>query len=610
MARDAQCDEYEPCNSHSVIISRITIPRAGLAAALVVLGGSSVWAQTSPSPDDTSAQIRAIEQQIHQLQNELAHVRSDLARRDAEVRAARQEAARAQQEAQQARTQPTAVAAAPPPATPAAPLAAAAKQPPPGFAYDVTPPVSPLIPPGLPGPYAQGSVGQQQASLVGSKQGTFQVGGVFVTLGGFLEGVGIFRSRNQVADIASNFNTGIPLPNSQLYYERENRFTARQSRISLLMTGNPDANTELQGYFETDFQGDSPTANSNQSNSYTLRLRQAYATYARTDWGFYALGGQAWSLGTMFRTGLIPRQENVPLTIDAQYVPGFFWARQPQFRVVKEFDDQRISLGLSLENPQTTFSPTGPNGLAPASVGTININNPGGSLLTPTVNYSTNIAPDIIGKMAFDPGWGHYELWGLARFMQTRVSMLGSGSNKNAVAGGAGVNALLPLIPRALDLQLSFLGGYGIGRYGAAGLPDATVGSDGQPVPLPEIQALVGLVGHPTGNIDLYTYAGTEQEQARDFTVAGKGFGYGSPLYDNATCDIELGASSGCVGNTSGVWQVTLGGWWRFVHGWYGTMELGGQYSYTHRQIFDGIGGAPSTNEQIFMTSFRYLPFQ
>lgn len=608
MQPDAKCDACAPCKSHSVS-SRITIPCAGLAAALVVLGGSGASAQTSPAPDDTNAQIRAIEQQIHQLQNELARVRSDLARRDAEVRAARQEAAHAREEAQQVRTQPPQAVAAAPPVPPAAPPPGL-KPPPPGFAYNVTPPVSPLIPPGLPGPFAQGSVGQQQASLVGSKQGTFQVGGVFVTLGGFTEAAGIFRSRNQVADIASNFNTGIPLPNSQLFYERENRFSARQSRISLLMTGNPDANTELQGYFETDFQGDSPTANSNQSNSFTLRLRQAYATYARTDWGFYALGGQAWSLGTMFRTGLIPRQENVPLTIDAQYVPGFFWARQPQFRVVKEFDDQRVSLGLSLENPQTTFAPTGPNGLAPASVGTINTGNPGGSLLTPTVNFSTNIAPDIIGKMAFDPGWGHYELWGIASFEQTRVSTLGSGSNKNAVAGGVGANALLPLIPKALDFQASFLAGYGIGRYGSAGLPDATVGSNGQPVPLPEIIALVGLVGHPTGNIDLYTYAGTEQESARDFTVAGKGFGYGSPLFNNSTCDIELGASSGCVGDTSGVWQVTVGGWWRFLHGWYGTMELGGQYSYTHRQIFEGIGGAPSANEQIFMTSFRYLPFQ
>jgi outer membrane murein-binding lipoprotein Lpp len=585
------------------VYSCVTILGVTLVATLTGMDGQSAWGQVPTASDDTSAQIRVIENQIRHLQNELANVRRDLARREADVRAARQEAARATEKAQQANARASVAVAAPAPALPQ-------KPPPPGFAYNVSPPVSPLVPPGLPGPYAQGTVGQQQASLVGGKQGTFQVGGVFVTLGGFIEAAGIFRSRNEVADIASNFNTGIPLPNSQQYYERENRFSARQSRLSLLMTGNPDADTELQAYFETDFQGGSPTANSNQSNSYTLRIRQAYATYARTDWGFYGLGGQAWSLGTMFRTGLIPRQENVPLTIDASYVPGFFWARQPQFRVVKEFDNHVISVGLSLENPQTTFSPTGPNGLVPASVGTVNTGNPGGSLLTPTVNYSTNIAPDIIGKMAFDPGWGHYELWGIARFMQTRVSVVGSGSNKNAAAGGVGANALLPLVPKALDLQLSLLGGYGLGRYGAAGLPDATVGSQGQPVPLPEVMALVGLVGHPTGNIDLYTYAGTEQESKKDFAVGSKGFGYGSPLYDNATCDIELGPASGCVGDTSGVWQVTLGGWWRFLHGWYGTMELGAQYSYTHRQIFEGIGGAPSTNEQILMTSFRYLPFQ
>ena len=554
---------------------------AALASLLAVLTAPRAHAQSA-----TAASIRTIEQQIQELQGELAHVRADLAKQDAATAAATREAAAA---------------------TTASRAAAHAS---PAFAYDVPPPAPPLIPPGLPGPFPASSVGAQQASVVGGPKGTVRIGGVTITLGGFIEGAGIWRSRNEVADISSNWNTGIPLANNPEYYEHELRFSARQSRLSLLVTGNPNPNTEIQAYFETDFQGDSPTANSNESNSYTPRLRQAYATYARRDWGFYALAGQAWSLATMFRTGLIPREENTPLAIDGQYLPGFTWARQPQFRVVKEFDHQRISLGLSLESPQTVFAPAGPNGVVPASVGTVNYANPGGSGLTPTVDYSTNIAPDIIAKLAFDPGWGHYELWGLLRFMQTRVSQPGWGTNKTAIGGGIGVNALLPLIPRKLDFQLSFLGGYGIGRYGAAQLPDATIGANGAPVPIPEIQALVGLVGHPTKRTDLYAYAGTEQEAARDFTANGLGYGYGSPLYDNSTCDTELGAASGCVGDTSGVWQATLGGWWQFLHGAFGTMELGAQYSYTHRQIFPGLGGAPSTNEQIVMTSFRYLPFQ
>ena len=40
----------------------------------------------------------------------------------------------------------------------------------------------------------------------------------------------------------------------------------------------------------------------------------------------------------MYRLGIVPRQENVPLTIDAQYVVGFNWERQAQLRVVKDFD--------------------------------------------------------------------------------------------------------------------------------------------------------------------------------------------------------------------------------------------------------------------------------
>ena len=41
-----------------------------------------------------------------------------------------------------------------------------------------------------------------------------------------------------------------------------------------------------------------------------------------------------------------------------------------------------------------------------------------------------------------------------------------------------------------------------------------------------------------------------------------EGYGYGSPLYNNTSCNIELGASADCVANTSGITQGTLGAWW------------------------------------------------
>lgn len=406
---------------------------------------------------------------------------------------------------------------------------------------------------------APGSLGAQQAAPTGSKPGSFQLGGVQVRLGGFVELAGIYRSRNEVADIASSWNTGIPLPNSPRYHESEFRISARQSRLSLLLQGEPDPATSLAAYFEVDFQGAAQTANSSESNSYNPRLRQVYATYDDKDYGLHVLGGQAWSLLTMFKTGLVPRQENVPLTIDAQYVPGFTWTRNPQFRIDKSFAADRIWLGASLESPQTLYAPAGPNGLLPATSGTVNNTNPGGSGLNAANNYSTDIAPDLIVKAAWDPGYGHYEAYGLGRLFHDRVSMTGSGVSHTTAAGGGGAAALVPIIPKKLEFQASFLAGVGIGRYGSAQLPDAIIGRDGGPRPIPEVEALVGVIGHPTPAIDLYLYGGTEQESRTYFNAAGKGYGYGSPLYSNATCGTELGASAGCVGNTSGVYQATLG---------------------------------------------------
>jgi len=69
-------------------------------------------------------------------------------------------------------------------------------------------------------------------------------------------------------------------------------------------------------------------------------------------------------------------------------------------------------------------------------------------------------------------------------------------------------------------------------------------------VPIPELQALVGLVGHPTDYLDLYTYAGVEQASQTAFTVNGTiPFGYGNPLYSNTACLHEAASVSAASTN-------------------------------------------------------------
>jgi hypothetical protein len=181
---------------------------------------------------------------------------------------------------------------------------------------------------------------------------------------------------------------------------------------------------------------------------------------------------------------------------------------------------------------------------------------------------------------------------------------------RTAPSGGGGIGgaAVYPLIPKQLELQGQVLAGYGIGRYGPGLLgADVALKPDGVLAPIPEIQAMVGLVGHPTEALDLYLYAGLEEPGRTAFTVGGKPFGYGNALYDNSGCLTE--GSTLCAANTSRIWQVTGGPWYRLYKGDYGTLQVGAQISYTRRNIFSGIGGAPSTDDLIFMTSLRYLPF-
>ena len=523
-------------------------------------------------PGSALAQTEAtVNDQIKQLQNEIRNIQKNY---QAQIRNLQKQLD--DLKAAQAAPKP------PPSATPAASAAPA-----------IRPAASALPPPVPGGPGAP----PPPPTAVAANHGIFGTGVDISFANTFIEAASIFRTRNETADIGSNFNTGIPMPNSSNYYLSEFRESAHQSRLAMLAEGRVDENTKLDGYIETDFQSAAASSNSVQSNSYTLRLRQAYATADKNDWGTYILGGQAWSLLTLFKDDMTPREEEIPLTIDAEYVPGFSWTRNPQFRVVQHFGDL-YAAGLSLESPQTVIF-SGPN----PPVAPVTFNNPGGSGLNPTATYSTDVGPDIVAKVSADPGWGHFEIYGLGRAFRSRANF----SNHTILGGGGGAGAILPIVPKLLDFQVDFLAGNGIGRYGSAGLPDVTVKPTGVLTPIPEIQALVGLVGHPTPQLDLYAYGGVESANSTPFTLNNVPFGYGNLLYNNSGCLHE--GSSVCAANTSEIWQVTGGFWWDVYKGDFGRLRVGGQGSYTERRVFAGVGGGPNTNEGIFMGSLRYYPF-
>ncbi len=428
-----------------------------------------------------------------------------------------------------------------------------------------------------------------------------QVGAVTITPGGFIEGAGVYRDKNQASDVGQNFNA-IPFGNVSNYHLGETRFTARQSRLSLLATSDVDPTTHLGAYYEMDFLGAAGSANSKESNSYNPRIRNIYATVDWDDLGLHLLAGQSWSLATLYSNGLNPRQENVPLTIDAQYVVGFNWTRQPGLRIVKDFD-KTLWLGLSVENPQTTqtgpfLSGAGNQNISPAQ---------GGGLFdtdTGAVSYTNDAGPDIIAKAAWEPGWGHYEVYGIARFFRDRANF----QTKTDVGGGVGAGMILPIVPKLVDFQLSGLVGQGVGRYGSGQLPDVTYGVDGSTHPLTVYQIMAGLIGHPSPALDVYGYAGLEHADRWSQTTGGVNYGYGNPLSSNAGCRTE-GSSLPCTANTRDLMEGTVGFWWKFYQGDFGSVRWGAQYEYVARNVWGGVGGGGTTDQNIFMTSFRYYPF-
>lgn len=465
------------------------------------------------------------------------------------------------------------------------------------------------------------SVVKSEIAAEKPKDGKVRYKGVALTFGGFLAAETVQRSKNEVADIGSNFSK-IPFANNAVGHTQETRATARQSRLSLLAEGDINKTTHAAFYSEFDFLAGPQTANSNESNSYSPRIRNIYGTLDWDDLGLHLLAGQNWSLATMNTKGITPRNESPPPVIEAQYVAGFSWARQPQLRLTKDFDDKQIWAAFSLENPQTTFAgaATGTTGTSIPGV-TVTNNGAPSSQFDSANTLSLNHTPDMIAKLAVEPLINgsrpvHAELYGLYRSFYDRVNVTTANnllnlpvgaSNHSVDGGGVGWGVTWAVAPGLLDVEASGLSGRGVGRYGTSQLPDTVVGPDGVLKPIKETMYMGGATLHATRALDLYLFGGEEAQKAAYSRIGTGVYGFGAPTANLAGCSVEGAA---CSPNIRRVSQLTGGFWDKIYQGSFGSVRFGVQYSHTELTAFAGAtGAAPKTSDDMIFTSFRYYPF-
>ena len=315
-----------------------------------------------------------------------------------------------------------------------------------------------------------------------------------------------------------------------------------------------------------------------------------------------------WSLATENKKGIQNRQENLPLQVDPQYIVGFTWQRAYGFRVVQSLFDNKLAVGISVEGPQTTLGGRGFSTFTNATAATTQnffINAPGNGAglfnAFDATGYTVNKAPDLIAKIAVDPGWGHYELFGVVSTFRARVypcavvsptvstattilvgNPISCGAAPSATApspagafndsrlgGGVGASLFVPVIAKKLDFGLKGVIGDGIGRFGSAQLADVTARPFGTLAPIRTAHGLARVEWHPTPKWDLYAYFGDEYASraayvgyssvklttntltgaapgspvttTTTFTTSTSGIGgYGSPFANNSGCNTEV----------------------------------------------------------------------
>ena len=196
---------------------------------------------------------------------------------------------------------------------------------------------------------------------------------------------------------------------------------ARQSRLRISTT-TPTPLGDLNAVIETDFFGQG--GNENQSNSYGMRLRHAYARIGGL------LAGQYWT-----NFGALAA---LPPTLDFTGAEGSIFIRQAQVRWTQSIDD-KLKFAVSLENPEAAQNPT----------------------IGVTGKFLDRL-PDAVVALEYNDDWGQLRLSALGR------QLTSPDDKQDELAYGINVGVNFAAWPGG-NILGSFTYGDGIGRYLASG---------------------------------------------------------------------------------------------------------------------------------------------
>jgi hypothetical protein len=302
------------------------------------------------------------------------------------------------------------------------------------------------------------------------------------------------------------------------------------------------------------------------------------------------------------------------------------WGRQYGFRV-----SQKIGKGFwlagSAENAET-LNPAGTIALNTGTTILLGSAGVGGGLYNSTANYSFNLSPDFVVKAVFEPGWGHWEVFGIERNFRDRIYATGvSPKNDTEIGAGIGGGFRAPLANKKLTVGLKGLWGQGVGRYGDSTIADVTIKPNGVIAPLHGFSALSTVEINPTPRFNLYMNYGGDYI-SRDIRAINDGYGLYSANMSGChtepsapgTTNPGFGGGTGfapstpanCGGNNKDVQEATFGYWYNIYNGSKGRLRQGLQYSWFERDLWSGAGGTTNPgggargNDNIIETSLRY----